>query len=154
MTEVHFDAFPAGDGVLARSSDENLTAMADRLDELLRLLEDGVVPPGRAKWWRTPAADVLLRRMFPVSDEFWAGHRESLTDPGPAKRVRARIDEPTPWLIGFDEVEDWLIAFGLMRALYLTGRAATTSGAQAFNHVPECLVVALQPSSATGWPAG
>ncbi|MEU3643770.1 hypothetical protein AB0E59_10370 [Lentzea sp. NPDC034063] len=152
MTEVHFDAFPAGDGLLARSSDENLTAMADRLDELVRLLENGVVPPGRERWWRAPAADVLLRRMFPISDEFWAVHREILTDPGPARRVRAKIDEPTPWLIGFDEVDDWLIAFALMRALYVTRRTASASGAETFNHVPECLAVALHPSSATGWP--
>jgi len=152
VTTVHFDATSVGDGVLARCTDENLAGIMRLLDELLLLLDDGVVPPHRRRWWRTPSAATLLRRMFPVTDDFWERHRESLADPGPARRVRAKIDEPTPWLVGFDEVEDWIIAFAQLRSLYQTRRDATTAVATTFLSVPEQLTVALHPSSATGWP--
>ncbi len=152
MRELHFDAIPAGDGLLLRCSDDVLTALTALLDELLRLLEDGVVPPHRRPWWRRPAADELLRRMFDVSDEFWVRHREVLTDPGPVRRVRDRTDEPTPWLVAFDEVDDWIVAFARLRALHLTKTGTTPRTAIAFSVYAEQLALGLQPSAATGWP--
>ncbi|MFJ5985080.1 hypothetical protein [Lentzea sp. NPDC092896] len=152
MTEIHFDATPVGDGVLVRISEENAAVIVNNLDAVLRLFVDGEVLPHFGRWWRTPSAEELRRRMFPVSDEFWARHRETLIDPGPAQRVRERVIVPTPWVLGFDEVEDWIVAFAQMRALYQRWKGATIPAAQVLSGTPAQLVVALHPSSATGWP--
>lgn len=64
-----------------------------------------------------------------AANAFWARHRDVLTDPGPARRIRDRCAEPTPWVLGFDEIEDWFVAFGQLRALYLMKPGATVTAA-------------------------
>ncbi|WP_439656508.1 hypothetical protein ACSHWB_29340 [Lentzea sp. HUAS TT2] len=148
MSKPWFDVVGSDAGVRLRMSEDNRALLTSHLDGLLRLLENGVVPPGRAE----PDADALLRRMFAVSEEFWARHRAELTDSGPARRVRAQIRKRTPRPIDRSEVDDWVIAFAQVRALYLTREDATAAAAVQFSGLAEWLVVALHPSSATGWP--
>lgn len=154
-----FVAVAVGDGVLVRASEPFVLALQPLIAELTDLLDHGVVPPGcKRRLRRTPTAESVLRRMFPdasasgsEADAFWARHRTVLIDSGPAWRVRKRCAEPTPWLVGFDEVDDWLFTFAQLRGLYLTRADASTAGAVAFSGVQEALVVALEPGATTGW---
>ncbi|SDK12600.1 hypothetical protein SAMN04488074_104312 [Lentzea albidocapillata subsp. violacea] len=162
MEEPAYVVVSMGDGLLVRASDAFVASTLTVLAELLDLLEDGVVPRERKKrFWRAPAAETLMRQMFPdasrsaaEADAFWARHRDVLTDPKPARRVRKRCAEPTPWLLGFEEVDDWLTTFAQLRGLHLTWTRATTTTAMAYSGVQQALVTALEPRTATGWPAG
>jgi hypothetical protein len=51
-----------------------------------------------------------------------------------------------------DEIEDRIVAFAQMRALYQQWKGATIPDAQVFAGTPAQLTAALQPSSAAGWP--
>jgi hypothetical protein len=160
VEDPHFAAVSVGDGLLVRASDVFVTSALLVLAELHDLLENGVVPSRRRKrFWRAPTAQALMRQMFPdasrssaEADAFWERHREVLTDPGPSRRVRERCAEPTPWLIGFDEVDDWLVTFAQLRGLHLTWSRSTTASAQGYSVVQHALVAALEPSAAHGWP--
>ncbi|MDX8049034.1 hypothetical protein SK571_06555 [Lentzea sp. BCCO 10_0798] len=162
MEESGFVVVSMGDGLLVRASDAFVASALPVLAELLDLLEDGVVPrERRRRFWRAPTAEALMRQMFPdasrstaEADAFWERHRDVLTDPEPAWRVRKRCAEPTPWLLGFDEVDDWLTTFAQLRGLHLTWTRATTASAVDFSGVQQALVTALEPRTATGWPAG
>ncbi|MFD9705639.1 hypothetical protein [Lentzea sp. NPDC059081] len=160
MEEPVYLVVAMGDGLLMRASDPFVASALPVLDELIALLDDDVVPGQREKrFWRAPTAEALMRRMFPdvsgsaaEADAFWERHRHVLTDSGPARRVRERCTEPTPWLIGFDEVDDWLVAFAQLRGLHRTRTGVTTASAQSFSGVQYALVTALEPRTATGWP--
>jgi hypothetical protein len=78
--------------------------------------------------------------------------RDVPTDPKPAWRVRKQCGEPTPWLLEFDEVDDWLTTFAQLRGLHLTWSRATTTSAIAYSSVQQALVSALEPRAETGWP--
>jgi hypothetical protein len=160
VEEPAYVVVSVGDGLLMRASDAFIASALPVLVELIDLLESGVVPPQRKKgFWRAPTAEALMRQMFPdtsrspaEADAFWERHRDVLTDPKPAWRVRKRCGEPTPWLLGFDEVDDWLTTFAQLRGLHLTWFLATTASAIAYSTVQQALVTALEPRAETGWP--
>lgn len=160
MEDPNFAVVSVGDGLLVRASEAFIASALPVLAELHDLLENGVVPRERGKrLWRAPTAQALMRQMFPdasrspaEADAFWERHREVLTDPEPSRRVRERCAEPTPWLIGFDEVDDWLVTFAQLRGLHLTWSRSTTASAQGYSAVQHALVAALEPSAAHGWP--
>ncbi|MFS8098771.1 hypothetical protein LFM09_16705 [Lentzea alba] len=161
MAEGHdyFDAVAAGDGVLVRMTENAATTLAHLVSQLVAFLEREETLPGHKRLLRAMKPEDVRRRMFPdacgsraASDDFRARFREVLTDPAPAHRVAQRLQEPTPLLVPFDELEDWHTTMALVRALHLATRAPDQMVVVWTKVVQEHLIVALEPKAVTGWP--
>ncbi|MGW4207403.1 ATP-dependent Clp protease adaptor ClpS [Lentzea sp. NPDC004789] len=91
----------------------------------------------------------VLRRMFPdVSVSRWRSasfrrrHRKVLADRALVDRVWDQWINAAPRTLTLDEVEEWIVAFGQIRALQLLVRKATPLHFQTISHIQHQLVAA------------
>lgn len=147
VTDDYFDAVVVADGVAIRMSDNVAAIFANLMDQLLRLLEDGVAPHRRRP------AEKVLKDMFPdayrdraSSAEFRRRHAATLHDTAAVHRVRDRLVSATNHVIPQAEVDDWLVALGLGRFLHLRRDTRTLDDlGNWINHVQASLVAAVNP---------
>lgn len=99
----------------------------------------------------------LLRKMFPdTSASRWQSalfrrrHRKVLADRALVDRVWTRWVSRGPFVLTLDEVDEWLVVIGQIRALYLLVRKATPQHVQTLGQVQLLLLAAADPGTYTG----
>lgn len=96
----------------------------------------------------------VLRKMFPnVAASRWQSamfrrrHRKVLADHKLIDRVWEQWINAEPLVLTFEEAEEWLVAIGQIRALYLLVRKTTPAQILTLGHIQYQLVLAIDPEA-------
>ncbi|MFS8098774.1 hypothetical protein LFM09_16720 [Lentzea alba] len=154
-----FTAKAVDGGIEVHMTDELAKPISGLLEELELQLGRGWVSRALKFRYRFFGRPLLMRQMFPNAGPSWLSsslfrnrHRRVLGDPRPAKRLRARFRQPMPWVLPLDEVDDWVMVMGQLRALYRVRKGATPAEVATFTAF-QCQIVSLaDPEVADGCP--
>lgn len=96
----------------------------------------------------------LLRKMFPdtsasrwQSAKFRRKHRKALADRALVNRVWEQWINAESLTLTLDEVDEWIVVIGQIRALYLLVRKATPLQFQTLSYIQQKLVQAVDPEA-------
>lgn len=150
----YFDALPVVEGILVRMSDNVAATLAHHVGELIQFLEHDEVPPKRTGFLRRRlSAEDVLRRMFPdayrdraTADDFRTRHASLLRDSTAPRRVRAQCLGGRSFLLDHQDMDDWMIALGLVRLMLHPRHGVDRSMTNVwFWHMQDSLVLASNP---------
>lgn len=152
VTDDYFEADAVSDGIAVRMSDNVAEVLTETMHLLLRLFEDGLAPDG-SRFRRGRSAEVVLRDMFPdayrdraQARSFRERHAGTLRDTAAIRRVRDRVAAGPTHVISEEEIDDWLVALGLSRFLYLRRNARKTDQLGWWlSHMQTTLAVTINP---------
>jgi hypothetical protein len=156
-TREVFSAERVDGGVLVMVPEAFARGWEPAFESLDKLYRPGSVARGlhlpRPRMTRRP----LQRKMFPdTSASRWQSalfrrrHRKALTDRALLNRVWEQWINAESLVLTLDEVDEWIVVLGQIRALYLLVRKATPLQFQTLGYLQQKLVQAVDPEAFAG----
>lgn len=157
VTDDYFEAAPVDDGIAVRMSDNLAGVLTEMTHLLLRVFEGDLAPNGRlggSRFRRGRSPEAVLRDMFPdayrdraKARSFRQRHSGVLRDTAAIRRVRDRVAAGTTHVISEAEIDDWLVALGLGRFLFVRRNARKTDQLGWWiSHMQSTLAITINPS--------